>query len=81
MGNKILDGTSLRKTDPLLKPYTFQLRQRFTHYQRYKATIKKTGGILGEISQGYNYFGFNIGKNVNETGIWYREWAPEAQSL
>ena len=49
--SKVVDGTALIKLDSLLKPYAAQLRERFTHYQRFKAEIEKTGGILGEISQ------------------------------
>lgn len=78
--NKV-DGTALIKTDPLLKPYTTQLRERFAHYQHFKAEIEQTGGVLGEISQGHRYFGFNRGKHEGETGVWYREWAPGAEAL
>ncbi|MCG9132492.1 alpha amylase C-terminal domain-containing protein [Candidatus Poribacteria bacterium] len=80
MRNRI-DGTALIDTDPLLKPYRTQLRERFVHYQRFKAEIEKTGGVLGEISQGHRYFGFNRGEHEGETGIWYREWAPGAAAL
>ena len=75
------DGTGLIKTDPLLKPYAAQLRERFAHYQHFKAGIEKTGGVLGEISQGHQYFGFNRGEHEGETGVWYREWAPGAERL
>ena len=75
------DGTHLIKLDSLLKPFATQLRERFDHYQRIRATIGKTGGILGEISQGHRIFGFNPGENDGKSGIWYREWAPGAQSL
>jgi 1,4-alpha-glucan branching enzyme len=75
------DGSLLIKLDPLLKPYTSQLRERFAHYQRVKATIEKAGGILGKITQGHQYFGFNRGENDGENGIWYREWAPGARAL
>ena len=77
MGKHQSDGTHLIKLDPLLKPYASQLRERFTHYQHFKSIIEKTGGVLGEISQGHRYFGFNRG----ESGVWYREWAPAAHSL
>jgi len=75
------DGTALINTDPLLKPYTVQLCERFAHYQRFKAEIEKMGGVLGEISQGHQYFGFNRGEHEGETGVWYREWAPGAERL
>lgn len=86
MGKQLLtarraDGTALIKLDSLLKPYAAQLRERFAHYQRLKAEIEKTGGVLGEISQGHRYFGFNRGENAGENGVWYREWAPGAHAL
>ena len=75
------DGTALIKRDPLLKPYRAQLRERFAHYQRLRTKIEETGGVLGEISQGHHYFGFNRGENDGENGVWYREWAPNAHAL
>ncbi len=75
------DGTYLTELDSFLKPYTSQLRERFRHYQSFKAKIEKTGGILGEISQGHRYFGFNRGESDGENGVWYREWAPGAKYL
>ncbi len=75
------DGTALIERDPLLKPYAAQLRERFAHYQRFQTEIEKTGGVLGEISQGHHYFGLNRGENNGETGVWYREWAPNAHAL
>lgn len=75
------DGTSLIKLDPLLKPFVYQLRERYSYYQKIRTQIKKNGGILGEISQGHKYFGFNRGESLGETGMWYREWAPGANSL
>ena len=81
MGKRQPDGTALIKTDPLLKPYAAQLRERFAHYQRFKSEIEKTGGLLGEISQGHQYFGFNRGEQDGEIGVWYREWAPGAEAL
>ena len=75
------DGTALIKTDPLLKPYTSRLRERFAHYRRFKAAVEETGGVLGEISQGHRYFGFNRAEHEGEIGVWYREWAPGAHAL
>lgn len=73
--------TSLIRFDPLLKPYLGQLRERVAHYLQLKKQIDKIGGIVGEITQGHHYFGFNRGEKDSESGVWYREWAPEAQSL
>lgn len=38
-------------------------------------------GLLGSISQGHTYFGFNRGERNGEAGVWYREWAPGAKGL
>ncbi len=81
MGKHQPNDTLLIKRDSLLKPYAPQLRERFAHYQHFKATIEKTGGVLGKISQGHRYFGFNRDVKAGESGVWYREWAPGAQSL
>ena len=72
---------ALIKLDPLLKPYATQLRQRYARYLQRKSEIEDAdlqgGGILGQISQGHRYFGFN----PCGTGICYREWAPAAHAL
>lgn len=75
------DGTSLTQLDPQLKPFVPQLRERYSYYQKTKTQIENYGGILGEISLGHKYFGFNRGEMLGETGVWYREWAPGAESL
>ena len=81
MGKQQPDGTCLIELDPLLKPYAAQLRERYAHYQCIKTHIENNGGVLGKISQGHRYFGLNRGENAGEPGVWYREWAPGAQSL
>ena len=40
------------------------------------AKSTQTGGLLGQISQGHHYFGFNRGELYGKPGVWYREWAP-----
>ena len=56
------DGTALIAIDPWLKPFAQQLRDRYAHYQSVRAKIDETGGMLGPISQGHHYFGFNRGE-------------------
>ncbi len=75
------DGTALIALDPWLEPYAQQLRDRWTHYQWVRSRIDETGGILGPISKGHHFFGFNRGKQGNKAGVWYREWAPGAREL
>jgi 1,4-alpha-glucan branching enzyme len=75
------EGMGLLAMDPWLKPYEHQVRERYNHYKAYRTKIDETGGILGPISQGHHYFGFNRGEQNGETGVFYREWAPAAHSL
>jgi 1,4-alpha-glucan branching enzyme len=75
------DGTALIKMDPWLEPFAEKLRERYNHYQWLRAPIEKSGGILGEISQGHRIFGFTRGNQNGKAGVFYREWAPAAHSL
>jgi 1,4-alpha-glucan branching enzyme len=75
------DGTGLIAGDPWLEPFAGQLRQRWEHYLRMRDGIQQAGGLLGAISQGHHYFGFNRGEHAGKKGIWYREWAPAAAQL
>jgi 1,4-alpha-glucan branching enzyme len=75
------DGTGLIALDPWLEPHAHDLRERFNHYKRALAKFDDHGGLLGEISQGHHYFGFNRGELWGKPGVWYREWAPEALQL
>ncbi len=71
----------LVRLDPWLEPYAEQIQQRLDRFAAAKARFSETGGLLGEISQGHRYFGFNRGMHDGQSGIWYREWAPEAVQL
>lgn len=75
------DGTGLIALDTWLAPYADRLRERFAHYQRMRAQIEHTGGLLGPVSEGHHYYGLNRGEKDGETGVWYREWAPGASYL
>ena len=75
------DGTDLIQFDPWLEGYAPQLRARYAHFRKQLSTLDQTGGLLGMVSQGHLYFGFNRGAKDGQTGIWYREWAPAAQHL
>src|SRR5580692_3800550 len=75
------DGTGLIDHDPWLEPHADNLRRRFGHYEAALAKFEPHGGLLGEISQGHHYFGFNRGELWEKPGVWYREWAPEALQL
>ena len=67
--------------DPWLTPYADALRRRQAHYAHLHAVLAQSGGLLGEISQGYHFFGFTRGESDGQAGVWYREWAPGAESL
>ncbi len=75
------DGTGLIALDGWLAPYADKLRQRHSYYKNALAKFDATGGLLGQISQGHAYFGFNRGQSGGKPGVWYREWAPEAIQL
>src|SRR6478752_5670391 len=75
------DGTGLIQHDPWLGPYADRLRERYGYYRSVLAQIDQTGGLLGPISQGHHYFGFNRGERNGKPGVCYREWAPAALQL
>lgn len=76
------DHTSgLLALDPWLAPYAYQLRQRRAHYERLRAAIDASGGLLGPISSGHHFFGFTRGQRDGRAGVWYREWAPGADAV
>jgi 1,4-alpha-glucan branching enzyme len=74
-------GTGLIRVDPWLEPYAPKLAARQQHYLNALKPIEATGGLLGQISQGHHYFGFNRGEFHGTAGVWYREWAPAALQL
>ncbi len=75
------DGTRLVTGDPYLEPFADALRERYLYYRAARNQIDQHGGLLGEISRGHHYFGFNRGELWGKTGVWYREWAPGALQL
>src|SRR3954454_2914797 len=75
------DGTRLIDVDPWLERYADKLRARFHYYKLVKGKFDSTGGLLGDVSQGHKYFGFNRGELWGKPGVWYREWAPAALQL
>lgn len=74
-------GTALADADSWLRAYAGQLADRHAYYTAALARLDATGGLLGEISQGHRYFGFNRGEFLGTPGVWYREWAPGALQL
>ena len=75
------DGTGLIDQDPYLKPHANALRARYGRYRHIRRTFDSAGGLLGQISQGHRYFGFNRGELNGKRGVFYREWAPAAIQL
>lgn len=75
------DGTGLIALDPWLEPFAPALKARYRRYLDLKASFDEHGGLMGQISQGCRYFGLNRGERDGQSGVWYREWAPEAQYL
>src|SRR5215208_6818910 len=75
------DGAGLVGTDPWLEPYTQKLVARQAYFRAALGRLNDTGGLLGQISQGHHFFGFNRGELYGKPGVWYREWAPGALQL
>ena len=71
----------LIQNDPWLAPHAAELQARLDHYRATRERIEATGGLLGPVSQGHRYFGFQRGERDGEPGVWYREWAPAADAL
>src|SRR4051812_35333663 len=76
-----IDGTGLIRHDPWLAPQAHNLAERQRRYRAAVAKFDATGGLLGDISQGFRHFGFNRGELYGKPGVWYREWAPAALQL
>ncbi|MGO8672872.1 MAG: hypothetical protein ACLQVD_16110, partial [Capsulimonadaceae bacterium] len=62
------DGTGILALDPWLGPYADQLRGRHAHYRFIRNKVEESGGLLGPISQGHRYYGFNRGTS-SDTGV------------
>ncbi len=67
--------------DPWLAPFADALRRRAAQYERLRAAADETGGLLGPISLGHEWFGVTRGERDGQAGVWYREWAPGADAL
>jgi 1,4-alpha-glucan branching enzyme len=72
------DELELIRRDPSLRSHERQIRDRRRGFEEYIHYIEPTGGLLGSISLGHRYFGFNRGEQEGVRGVWYREWAPAA---
>lgn len=75
------DGTGLCRTDGLLHAHESELRARQRRFLARYAELEASGGLLGAVSLGHRYFGFNRGEQAGVPGVFYREWAPGAHQL
>lgn len=75
------DGTGLIALDSWLGPFEGALRHRHWLYSSQLAGIHEAEGSLEAFSRGHERFGLNRGECDGEQGVWYREWAPAAESL
>jgi 1,4-alpha-glucan branching enzyme len=80
------EPVGLVQQDSWLAEYAEAIRWRITRYRSALSALSPAGGIgdaglLGAISQGHYYFGFNRGDRDGAPGLWYREWAPGAKAL
>ena len=56
------DGTALISQDSWLEPHRHNLQSRQSRFRTALSRFDPTGGLLGQISQGHRYFGFNRGE-------------------
>ena len=76
---------ALIRDDGYLEPHRGALEWRIDRYDEARTRVDAFGGLLGPISEGHRYFGFNRteagdGDNAGP-GVTYREWAPGAHAL
>ena len=72
---------AILEQDSWLASHEHAIQGRYDHYRSKLAAYESHGGLLGQISQGHRFFGFNRGQHDGKHGVWYREWAPEAHEL
>ena len=65
------------KYDKWLKPYEKDLDLRQDRYQAKRAQILPESGRLSDFANAHRYFGFH----KTESGWFYREWAPGAETM
>lgn len=63
--------------DPWLEPHRGVLERREHHFGTTLYEIEQQGGLLGPLTQGHRYFGFQTSPQSDT----YREWAPSAHGL
>ena len=74
-----LQKIGLVKDDPWLEPYEEDIKQRLSAYKKCRESIENTYGSLEQYASAYDYYGFTY--DNTKKGWWYREWAPNADSL
>ena len=69
----------LIKDDPWLSNHKDEVNSRFERYNTKLNEIKEVFGSLKKFASAYEFMGITYDKNSK--GWWYREWAPEAETL
>ncbi len=72
---------SLADRDSWLEPYRAVLGRRDIYLGQVLHEIEQSGGLLGPLTQGHQFFGLNLGDHDGTLGFWFREWAPSAFSV
>jgi 1,4-alpha-glucan branching enzyme len=65
--------------DAWLDPYVHDVYERYERYKRARQQIEDAAGSLLNFATGHLYYGINF--NTEKNGWFYREWAPNAESL
>ena len=74
-----LDIPILVKNDPWLTPYADEIVARIKRQEDRRKEFENKYGSLQAFADGYRVLGLNY--DQEKKGWWYREWAPQAQSL
>ncbi len=79
MKTKPIKMLQLLQDDPWLAPYENDLNTRHSYFSDELNRIKKSYGSLKDYAGRHLELGFQY--DSSQKGWWYREWAPEAQTL
>jgi 1,4-alpha-glucan branching enzyme len=64
-------------SDPYIAPHKGWFEHKYHQFCDLLGQIEANEGSLYEFSLGYKKYGFN----EDESGVWYREWAPNAKEM
>ena len=69
----------LIQDDQYLKPYEYQINNRFNWYKNTLEYITNDFGSIENFANAHHYFGFNY--DETNKGYWFRDWLPNAKEV